>query len=323
MKNNHDDTSVVIALMGDVMIGRLVNEKIKQFGFAYPWGNVLSLLEQADLRFLNLETTLTTSKEKVFKTFNFKSDPEHAGVLARAGINAVTIANNHIGDFGIKGMMETIEVLDKAGILHTGAGRNAVEAASPVYISCKNLRIALLGCTDNEASWNAMEDYPGINYIETGNIEKLKTQVNEVKNNADLLILSIHWGPNMRQKPSKEFIEFAHQAIDAGIDIIHGHSAHIFQGIEWYKNGLILYDSGDFIDDYQVDPVLRNDHGFLFLCTVERHKIMHLQLVPVLISNMQVNLATGANRDWCIKRMQTLCEPFGTNAEFFIVNSNK
>jgi poly-gamma-glutamate synthesis protein (capsule biosynthesis protein) len=233
-------------------------------------------------------------------------------VLRVARIDAVTIANNHIGDFGLKGMMETIEVLDDAGIPHTGAGSNAAEAALPVYLSSKGLRIAFLGCTDNEASWCATEDYPGTNYIETGDIEKIKAQVASIKHHADLMILSIHWGPNMRVQPSKKFIEFAHQVIDAGVDIVHGHSAHIFQGIERYKGGLILYDTGDFIDDYLVDPVLRNDHSFLFLCTVSAHHVPELRLVPTVISHMQVNLAAGADYDWCIKRMQHLCRSFGT-----------
>ncbi len=298
--------------MGDVMIGRLVNDSIRAHGYTYPWGNVLPLPLTTDLNLINLETTLTTSEEAVFKVFNFKSHPEHVGVLRAARIDAVTIANNHIGDFGIRGMMETIEVLDQAGIPHTGAGGNAAEAALPVYLSCKDLRIAFLGCTDNEASWCAMEDYPGTNYIEVGDIEKIKAQVEAIKYDADLVILSIHWGPNMRERPSDHFVSFAHQVIDAGVDIVHGHSAHIFQGIEWYHNGLILYDTGDFIDDYRVDPELRNDLSFLFLCTAGAHKILSLRLVPVLISHMQVNLAVGADYNWCINRMQKLCRPFGT-----------
>lgn len=298
------NTGVVIAFMGDVMIGRLVNECIRQHGYAYPWGNVLPLLHTTDLNLINLETTLTTSEDVVFKTFNFKSDPEHVAVLKEGRIDAVTIANNHIGDFGVKGMMETIEVLDGAGILHTGAGRNAVEAARPVYLSCKGLRIAFLGCTDNEPAWCALDDYPGTNYIETGDIEKMNEQISRVKQDADVVILSMHWGPNMRVRPSKKFVEFAHQVIDAGVDIIHGHSAHIFQRVEWYKRGLILYDTGDFIDDYRVDPVLRNGHSFLFLCTVEAHKVLGLRLVPVVISHMQVNLAEGEDYEWCMERME-------------------
>jgi poly-gamma-glutamate synthesis protein (capsule biosynthesis protein) len=301
------NTSVVIGFMGDVMIGRLVNESIRQHGYAYPWGNVLPLLHTTDLNLVNLETTLTTSEDAVFKIFNFKSDPEHVAVLREARIDAVSIANNHIGDFGIKGMIETIEVLDNAGIPHTGAGKNATEAALPVYLSCKGLRVAFLGCTDNEASWCAMDDYPGINYIDTRDIGKIKGQIDLARHDADLVILSIHWGPNMRERPSKRFIEFAHQVIDAGVDIIHGHSAHIFQKFERYKNGLILYDTGDFIDDYKVDPVLRNDHSFLFLCMVGAHKVFHLRLVPVVISHMQVNLAEGADYEWCMQRMEQLC----------------
>ncbi|MCU7551230.1 CapA family protein [Chitinophagaceae bacterium LB-8] len=304
--SSHHQNTVDIGFMGDVMIGRLVNDSIRRHGYAYPWGNLLPHLHSTDLNFINLETTFTTCEDAVLKTFNFKSDPDHVAVLHEARIDAVTIANNHIGDFGIQGMMDTIEVLDKAGIPHTGAGINAAEASRPVYISCNDLHIAFLGCTDNEPSWCAMDDYPGINYVEVGNINKIRAQIESIRHDADLVILSIHWGPNMRERPSKKFIEFAHQIIDAGVDIIHGHSAHIFQGIERYKEGLILYDTGDFIDDYMVDPILRNDHSFLFLCTAGAHKVYDLRLIPVVISDMQVNVAEGEDREWSEGRMKRM-----------------
>ena len=117
----------------------------------------------------------------------------------------------------------------------------------------------------------------------------------------------------MREKPSQDFINFAHEMIDAGIDIIHGHSAHIFQGIEIYKNKLILYDTGDFVDDYVTDPLLRNDQSFFFEVTVDKNGPTHLQLTPVVIRNMQVNSATDATQITMIKRIQQLSAEFGTH----------
>lgn len=312
LEKGNDTNTVVIGFAGDVMIGRLVNEQIRRTNYSYPWGNVLTMLKKTDFNIINLETTLTTSEDRMSKVFNFKSDPEHAAVLTAARISAVTIANNHILDFGIRGMKETIAVLDKAGIPHTGAGNTIFEAVKPVILKKNNLRIGMLGFTDNEPGWAATENSPGINFMRVGEIEKIKNEVDKLRNDVDLLIVSLHWGPNMRKAPTAEFISFAHQLIDLGVDIIHGHSAHIFQGIEWYKEKLILYDCGNFVDDYRVDPILQNDHSFLFLCQVGKKEIRRLQLIPVLISDMQVNLAKGADYEWCIKRMQTLSAPFGT-----------
>ena len=128
----------------------------------------------------------------------------------------------------------------------------------------------------------------------------------------DLVIVSIHWGPNMRPEPSKKFIAFAHEMIEAGADIIHGHSAHNFQGIEIHNGKLILYDTGDFVDDYIVDPELRNDHSFFFRVEADKQGMNKLELVPVLISDCRVNLATGEDYKWSIQRMQRLSARFGT-----------
>jgi poly-gamma-glutamate synthesis protein (capsule biosynthesis protein) len=313
-----DNTAIVIGFTGDVMIGRNVNEQIAKTNYAYPWGNVLPELKSTDLTIINLETTLTTSTHKVYKTFNFKARPEYVEVLSKASIDLVNLANNHILDFGVQGLTETIQVLDHAGIRHVGAGANLAAASKAEKFFKNDLWITVVGFTDNEPGWHATDTTPGTNYIAIehniaiNDIEAMKKNIEALKRDTNLLIVSIHWGPNMRERPNKAFIDFAHSLIDSGVDILHGHSAHIFQGIEWYRKKLILYDTGDFIDDYRVDPELKNDHSFLFMCTVDKKGIRRLQLIPVLIADMQVNLATGAEYDWCIQRMRKLCAPFKT-----------
>jgi poly-gamma-glutamate synthesis protein (capsule biosynthesis protein) len=116
----------------------------------------------------------------------------------------------------------------------------------------------------------------------------------------------------MREEPSPQFIEFAHRMIEHGADIIHGHSAHIFQGIEVYRNKLICYDTGDFVDDYAVDPILKNNHSFFYTVTAGRQGIQKLELVPVVISRYQVNKATGESYRWCMNRVRQLSAKFGT-----------
>lgn len=309
--NMEQDNTIIIGFGGDTMLGRGVNEKLSTENYKYPWGDVLPLLKNNDLNIVNLETTLTTSKSKVEKVFNFKADPDRVKVLEEGNIGIVNLANNHILDFDIEGMAETIEVLDHAGIEHTGAGNNIFEATRPVMVNVKGLKIGILGYTDNEPDWSA-KNGPGTNYIKVGNITKVKREVASIRNKVDILIVSIHWGPNMREKPSPDYVKFAHQIIDLGVDIIHGHSAHIFQGVEIYKNGLIMYDTGEFVDDYAVDPRLRNDRSFIFICKVNKNGVIELELIPTFISNMQVNLANEENRNWCMERMRALSSKFDT-----------
>jgi poly-gamma-glutamate capsule biosynthesis protein CapA/YwtB (metallophosphatase superfamily) len=283
---------MIIGFTGDVMLGRLVNEMIDNTGYAYPWGNTLPLMKAHDLNIINLETTLTTSRQKVPKVFNFKANPDRVKCLTEAKIDIANLANNHILDFDAEGLTETVRMLDEAGIKHVGAGKNSKEAKSPVIIIKKEIRIGIIGMTDNEPGWKASNEKPGTNFLEVGNISEAKPQIQTIRNHVDVLILTLHWGPNKREFPNGKFIHFAHELIESGVDIIHGHSAHIFQGIEVYKEKPILYDTGDFIDDYAVDPYLRNDYSFLFEVELEKNRIEKLTLIPVVINNMQVNKAS-------------------------------
>lgn len=296
--------------MGDVMIGRLVNERLSHVHPSYIWGDLLPLLKETDINLANLETTLTKSRMIIPKVFNFKADPEKVRSLQEANINIVNLANNHILDYSTEGLQETIATLDKAGILHVGAGSTEVEAKKPAVTIWKEIRIGVLGCTDNEPTWKATDAKEGTVFLDASTIDPIKQELKKLRAIVDILILSIHWGPNMKERPSKQFIQFAHQAIDCGVDIIHGHSAHIFQGIEFYHGGLILYDTGDFIDDYAVDPLLRNDRSFFFIVEAGKEGVLALYLIPTLISDCQVNMAVGTGCAETMQRVKMLSKEF-------------
>lgn len=306
---------LVIGLTGDVMIGRSVDPVISREGYLYVWGNMLPLLRSTNMNIVNLETTLTRSEKEVPKVFHFKAAPDKVKTLTEAHIGFVNLANNHILDYSEEGLIETLQVLQNAGIQSAGAGMNEEEAGRPSFIEKNNFRVGLLGFTDNEPAWSAGLNKSGINYIDISvkkHRQKALEAIEKAGKEADIVIVSIHWGPNMQEEPPDEFIAFAHDMIEKGADIIHGHSAHIFQGVEVYHNKLVLYDTGDFVDDYVVDPVLKNNHSFLFLAEVTRKGIERLQLIPALINNYQVNRATGKSYEWSIKRIQQLSGRFGT-----------
>jgi poly-gamma-glutamate synthesis protein (capsule biosynthesis protein) len=305
---------VRIGFLGDVMLGRLVGETIERTSYAYPWGNMIDELSKNDFNLANLETTFTESTRPVPKVFNYKSHPNNVQSLIEGSVDVVNIANNHILDYGLEGLIDTLRVLDCAGIKHVGAGMNAEEAAWPVIIEKKGIKIGIIGYTDNEPTWKAGINKPGTNYIEIGNDnERVQEAIKQLRPHVDVLIVTIHWGPNWQLRPSQEFVDFAHQVIDAGADILHGHSAHHIQGIEWYKSGLILYQTGDFVDDYAIDPVMRNDLSFLFVVDIEDQHIKSLILIPTRIDTMKVNKAAGKDYDLAVNRISRLSKELATS----------
>lgn len=308
--------NICIGLAGDVMLGRLVNLRIPETNYAYPWGDMLNIMKKADLNIVNLETTLTNSEEKVVKIFTFKATPDKVESLKQGNIKVVNIANNHILDYSIEGLEETIETLEKAGIRHCGAGSDIWEAERAAIANVKGLRVAILGFTDNEPQWRANSS-PGTNFLSIGDLEKFNRCLLPVLDISDLVIVSIHWGANLVEVPSQKFQEFAHQMIDSGADLIHGHSAHIFQGIELYKNKLIIYDAGDFVDDYAVTPWVRNDLSFYFSCEFIENRLTRVKLIPVKIAEMQVNRATGPEKEWCIKHIRNLSKDLKYGADIY------
>lgn len=308
--------TIAIGFAGDVMLGRLVNEALDTRSATSVWGSMHPFLTQNDLNLVNLENAFTKNTHPVPKVFNFKADPEKASVLTAGNIHVVSLANNHSLDFGPAGLADTLVALDKHKIFHVGAGNTIDAAQKPVIIELKNIKIGILGTTDNEPGWRAGTNKPGTNYCAVGDMLCLAESIKKIRPQVDMLILSIHWGPNMQERPTKEFQHFAHQLIDAGVDILHGHSAHIVQGIEIYKNKLILYDNGDFVDDYAIDPVLRNDLTALFVVTANKKNVIKVQIIPAIIEDMRVNkISNPEERKKFLSHLNDLSKEFGSSID--------
>lgn len=314
---------ILLAFLGDIMLGRGVNELIPLREPEYFLGTTRPVLQSTDVVFGNLECAVTSHPEpwkKTFKVFHFRARPQAVNILKVAPIQVVSLANNHSLDFEEKGLLDTLKHLDHAGIKHAGAGKNLSEARAPVIVSVKGLKIGFIAATDNEPPFAAREGKPGTNYLEIdthpATLDHLREDIKRAQQGgAKFIILSLHWGPNMVQTPTPEFQEFAHKAIDMGVDVIHGHSAHLFQGVEFYKNGVILYNTGDFLDDYAVDPVLRNDWSFIFRLKLEGSAIKNVQAIPIRLSYAQTNLAEGEESEEIMSRMDQLSKVFGTKSE--------
>jgi poly-gamma-glutamate synthesis protein (capsule biosynthesis protein) len=302
------------------MLGRGINAELPRRAPQSFWGNTLSLLHAADAVVANLECALTARTapwQKIPKGFHFRADPKAAEVLRAARILCVSLANNHTLDFGEEGLRDTLRHLEGAAIEHVGAGRNLAEAEAPAVLDAAGLKVGVIAFTDHEAASAASPASPGTNFLEIATDRATRARVARAaararKAGADVVVLSLHWGPNMRLAPSRLFQDFAHATIADGVDLIYGHSAHTFQGVEVYQKGLILYDTGDFLDDYAVDPILRYDWSFLFLVNIDAAGLQSLRLIPVRLEHAQANLAAGPDFEAIVERMRRQCSQLGT-----------
>jgi poly-gamma-glutamate capsule biosynthesis protein CapA/YwtB (metallophosphatase superfamily) len=313
-----------IIVTGDVMLGRGVAQAIQWYGAAYPWGNVLPVLKQADLAIVNLECVIAAQGQpwsRWPKEFCFRAPPKAIETLKLAGIDYVSLANNHVLDYEEGALVEMLQRLREAPIAFAGAGENLAEAARPAMLSAGELRIGVVAFTDNEPEWAAQPDTPGTNWIpitlqQDESLLPVQRAIEQARTQgAQLVIFSIHWGPNMVERPPELFRDFAREVIRGGADVFWGHSAHIFQGIEICDGRPILYDAGDFVDDYAVDPRLRNDYGLLYRLQVEGSRVRDIELLPTRIENCQVNLAREADRAAISARIQRLYAEMGTHLQ--------
>jgi len=320
-----------LGFTGDIMLGRVVNDRQRRRSVDAVWGSVLERLRGLDGLVINLECCLSTRGQqwqRTYRPFHFRADPDWAvPALERAGVDVCTLANNHILDYEEVALRDTLNALDEAGIARTGAGETIDEALEPAIrtIGDSNadsdgeLDIAVVSLTDNTPEYAADEDSPGAAWIEI-DVDNTETRrrVREAlerarETNPDLLVTSLHWGPNMVTEPPESFREFGRWLVEEGVDVVHGHSAHVFQAIEVYDGSPIIYDAGDFVDDYRVDPELRNDRSFLFdLSVTPDGDPIELRLQPTEIDDCAVHEASAGAAEWSRKRMRNLSEPFGT-----------
>jgi poly-gamma-glutamate synthesis protein (capsule biosynthesis protein) len=312
-----------LLFVGDVMLGRLVNEVLKVKPPKYPWGNTLSVFKKADICFCNLECVISdwgSPWSAPPKVFHFRTDAKNINVLKEAQIRAVSLANNHALDFEYEAVFSMLKALDKEGIKHAGAGADISKASKPAILEIEGKKIALIAFTDNEPAWEAKAGKPGVFFVPTDwknwRTDDLLSLIRKTRDQVDFLIASAHWGPNWGYYPPPEHITLARMLIDTGADIVYGHSPHVVRGIEIYKKRIIFYSAGDFIDDYAVDEIERNDQSFIFVIETDLKNLSGIHLYPTVIRSFQARMAKGEERETIALRMEGLCEDLGTTASW-------
>lgn len=310
--------STDIAFVGDVMLGRLVAEQLRRRPPEFPWGDTLPLLRRADVLVGNVEFVLADDgRPWPGKTFHFRADRRAAASLVSAGFALVSVANNHVLDFGTDAALESLATLAQHGIRFAGAGANADAARRPAVIRRDDLAIAMFAFTDNEPDWEAGRASPGVHHVPVDPHDRraaaLLDAVGRERGVVDLLIVSAHWGGNWGVDVPRSHKVFARALVDAGADVVFGHSPHIVRGVEVYRDRPILYSAGDFVDDYAVDPVERNDRSFMFVLRTEDGVPTELRLYPTEIAGFHARLA-GRHAAEIAEDMAQRCAALGTSA---------
>ncbi len=255
-----------LVCVGDVMLGRGVGDLCAEKGNAYPFERYAERLQGADVAFCNLEAVLSDQPMTYPRVNPLRARPEMADALAAAGLDVVSLANNHVVDCGRPGLRQTMELLDAAGIRYTGAGRTLAEAEQGAIIEANGLRFGFL----------AFSDFAEVNFVHAPERESilivseetLRRTVPSLRDRCDVLVVSCHWGSEFVEETNSRQRELAHLAADLGADILIGHHAHVRGEVEQYGDASIAYCLGDFIFDIFTDTP---GEGFLleWTCTPE------------------------------------------------------
>jgi poly-gamma-glutamate capsule biosynthesis protein CapA/YwtB (metallophosphatase superfamily) len=297
------------------MLGRGVAERLATAGPDSLFApEVVEVAREADLFVLNLECCISERGEpwrRPGKPFFFRAPPAAAQALAHLGVSCVTLANNHALDFGEQALLDTLDHLASVGIAWVGAGADVEGARAPAVLQAGGFKLGVIGVTDHPEDFAAGPARPGVAFadLESGVPDWLTAQIRRLA--ADPVLVTPHWGPNMMAEPVGHVRAAARSLLDGGATIVAGHSAHVFQGVQ----GRVLYDLGDFVDDYMVDPVLRNDLGLLFLITFEEEGPTRLEAVPLKLDFCHTLLAGGEDLPWIRRRFHRACRAFGTEVK--------
>ncbi|HMK10395.1 MAG TPA: CapA family protein [Acidimicrobiales bacterium] len=304
-----------LGLAGDTMLGRKVGERLAEVPpTALFTDEVVAVTREADLFVLNLECAISDRGEPwpdPFKPFFFRAPPKAVASLRHLGVGCVTLANNHALDFGTVALLDTCRHLADAGIDSVGAGVDERAARAPVVLDRGGERIAILGVTDHPADYAAGADQPGVAYadLRRGVPQWLRRGITDV--DADIVVVSPHWGPNMVAEPVAHVRTAAAALVDAGATIVAGHSAHVFHGVA----DRVLYDLGDFIDDYACHLELRNDLGLMWLVTFDGSVPIRVEAVPLALDYCSTRLADRDEVAWIVRRFRRSCAAFGTEVD--------
>lgn len=308
-----EEPTVRLAFVGDVLLGASLAAMAGRSGGDYPWQYVAPLLQEADLAIGNLETAVTTGgKAESNKQFTFRSHPSTLVGAARAGVDILSLANNHSRDYGAEALLESIRHLREASIHPVGAGADLEEAIRPVMVEKHGLRLAFLAFSRviPETHWVAWEGNPG---VAPGWDPKVVSQaVEKAGEEADLVVVLIHWGEERADEPRPTDVDLARLLRKSGADLIIGHHPHVLQGIDYADGQLTAYSLGNFI--FTTPRPLTDQTGILQV-TLTRSGVTGARLTPFVIVGGQPRPAKPDQARQILNRLDQLSRPWKTRLD--------
>jgi poly-gamma-glutamate capsule biosynthesis protein CapA/YwtB (metallophosphatase superfamily) len=309
--------SLTIGLVGDVMLGRGVGELLRVRAPETVWTKELRDLASAcDVVIANLECCISQrgrpTSAVASKPFFFRAPPAAVDTLAALSVSAVSLANNHALDYGPDALQDTLSYLADAQIATVGAGYGPVQARRGAVLQVGSKKIGILGLCDHPEQYCARPGQWGLAYadLHASIPEWVSSEVARLRELCDFVIVFPHWGPNMTTSPASWQRSRARELAERGADLVAGHSAHLFHGIELLQASLCLYDLGDTCDDYVVSDRLRNDLGLFAIWRPE--DVPRLQVVGLRLHYGRTGIVTTDDAAWLFRRLTDACSEFGT-----------
>lgn len=284
--------TVKVILAGDIMLDRGVEYMIDKYGpptesgfpdYTFPFLQIKSELEDSDIVFANLEGPISDKGEKVGSIYSFRADPLAIEGLKYAGINVISMANNHAFDYGRLALKDTMARLTANGISYAGAGFSGEEAYSPAIKEVQGIKIGFLSYTDlGMESWKAVGNNSGIAWVNEDNLDEIKESIRSAREKVDILIVSLHSGEEYQETPSLFQLDFSRMAVDQGADLVVGHHPHVIQGNEAYQEKHIFYSLGNFVFDQSFSEDTMK--GQIVEVTIQDKKIKETEIKEVKIN---------------------------------------
>jgi poly-gamma-glutamate capsule biosynthesis protein CapA/YwtB (metallophosphatase superfamily) len=288
---------IELIFVGDIMLDRKVETEIeKNNDWRWPFLKISDKLKQADIVFGNLEGPISDKGEEPDKISSFEMSPKVIEGLNYAGFNILSVANNHVSDYGPEAFEDTLLRLKTAGIDFTGGGQNEAAAKMPLIREVNGTKLSFLAYNENcTSSEKAEVTRPGINCLTGDDLESFKEEISQAKESADIIIVSLHYGKEFTQTLSQFQVDFSKAAIDAGADLVIGHHPHVIQKYEKYKDKYIFYSLGNFVFDENFSE--ETMQGLMVRAVVENKKIKSVEPIKTQINNsFQVELASAVTK---------------------------
>ena len=298
---------VTLAFVGDVMLGRSLGQYIEWGQLDYPFEHVKDVLSSAEFTVANLESALGDTGERVPKGYTFRAPPAAAIVLADAGIDLVSLANNHALDYGEVALEQGIGLLSDAGVASVGAGMNEAAARRPFVTTIRGISFGFLSYVHvpvewrgfDTQTWQAIGESPGMAWADP---ELISADVGQLSSAVDHVIVLLHSGFEGVPEPSPPQVAASHAAVDAGASLVVGHHAHLLQGVEQRGESVIFYGLGNFAFDFDEANLTPS---VILQVSVSQDRSMAWDFVPVMVaSNGQPRLALSAEAEAIFKRLE-------------------